>query len=767
MIAARDNKKTGGNAMETASLEIYGMTCTLCSLSIEARLERLDGVISADVSFAGERAKIEYDGEKTGMAAIKDAIEALGFSVDRADSSVDPAALQHARLRRILIFSALFSLPLLIAMITGGLGICCQIIDPDAGSGFTRLMNTLRYNARFLHSWQFQLAMATPVQFIAGFGFYKSFLTALRTRVPTMDVLVALGSTATYFYSLYISLFDTQSYTLGMKNIYFESSALIITLVLFGRYLESSARGKTSRTIKELMRGSPKTARVIKDGEEAYVPVDAVMPGDIIAVNAGEKIPVDGVVTEGTSSVDESMLTGEHMPVIKRAGDAVSGAALNKTGAFRMRALKVGEETAYAGIVRLVEAAAQSKAPVQRIADRVSAVFIPFVLLCAAATFAVWFFVIFGHALFLLDLPLLYAVSVLVVSCPCALGLATPAAVITGMGSGAKRGILIKSGETLERACKIDTVVFDKTGTLTKGEPHIARAFFFGEVYDRNTLLKLAASAEKGASHPAAIAFEKAAKEHALTPESPDDFEETTGGGVKANADDHFILVGSTEFLTANGIDTGIAAEELKKTRGETIAMLAVDGVLSALFVIADTLRDSSAEAVKQLKANGIGVYMLSGDNAEAASETAAQLYIDNDCVIANVRPDGKVKEIEKLMAQGKTVAMVGDGINDAPALAAANIGFAIGGGTDVAVETGDIVILGDDLNSVPDAIGLSKKTMRKIKQNLFWACAYNAVMIPVAAAGHLNPIAGAAAMSLSSISVLLNSLSLSRFKKS
>ena len=760
----------GGAGLETASFEVYGMTCTLCSLSIEASLEKLDGVKSADVSFAGERAKIEYDGEKIGEDAIKKAVESLGFSIDRGDSAEsDPAVQVHKKLLHMFIFSTIFSLPLLIAMITGGLGICCQIIDPNAGSGFTRFMNTVRYEARFLHSWQFQLAMASPVQLIAGLRFYKSSYTALRTHVPTMDVLVALGSTATYFYSLYISIFDTQSYTLGMKNIYFESSALIITLVLFGRYLESSAKGKTSRAIKELMRGSPKTARVERNGEEIYLLVDDVVVGDIVYVRAGEKIPVDGVVLNGTSSVDESMLTGENMPVKKGAGDLVVGASLNKTGTFRMKALKVGGETAYAGIIRLVESATQSKAPVQRIADRVSTLFIPFVLLCAAATFIIWFFLIFDHALFLLDLPILYAVSVLVVSCPCALGLATPAAVITGMGRSAKSGILIKNGEALERACKIDTVVFDKTGTLTRGEPIITRTIFFGNLFDGDTLLRLAVLAEKGSTHPVAAAFMHEAKAHGFVPDDPcgaDEFFETPGGGVRVLTGGRIVIIGSEQFLLANGVDLSDAADKIGGGAcGGTIAMMAVDGALCAVFVISDTLRDSSAAAVKKLQEASLGVYMLSGDNTDAALITAWQAGIDPRNVISNVRPDGKVKEIERLKALGKTVAMVGDGINDAPALAASDIGFAIGGGTDAALETGDIVILNSDLESVPAAIRLSKKTMRKIKQNLFWACVYNAVMIPIAATGHLNPIAGAAAMSLSSISVLLNSLQLSQLR--
>ena len=757
---------------ENISLKVYGMTCALCSVTIEASLEKLDGISKAAVSFATEKAVFEYDTSKVELSEIKKIIESLGFSVEEKESKLknglSRSEIERNKLRNLFILSAIFSFPLILAMILGGIGFCHDYFDPTTQTGWGAFVDYLRYKTLILHDWRLQLAAATPVQFIIGARFYRNTYHALKAKKVTMDLLVALGTTATYFYSVYTSLFDV-AYTLGMKNIYFEASSVIITLVLLGKYLESIARGRTSKAIQTLSQLKPKTARVVIDGAEVDIPIEEVVAGDIIVVRPGEKVPVDGIITEGYSTVDESMLTGESVPVEKNESDFVSGASLNKFGTFRFKATKVGNETVLANIIKLVEQAQSSKAPIQKIADRVCSYFIPSVLSISAATFLIWYCIIYRHIFFLIDKPILYAVSVLVVSCPCALGLATPTAIMVGMGKGAQNGILIKNGEELETACKINTVVLDKTGTITTGTPEVTDIILLdivNGIYDEKDLLRLAAAVEKNSEHPLGNAiYEKGKGVSGFALYEAEKFEAVPGKGVSALVNGKKLLIGTQKFIEENKIQFKNREDILYPlhAQGKTTVLVAIDGILAGVIGLSDTIKKNSEEAVAALHKMGIQVYMLTGDNKSAAQSVADRVGIKN--VLAEVLPQNKAEEIEKLKSNGRIVAMVGDGINDAPALATANIGFAIGSGTDVAVETGDIVLLKDDLMTIPTAINLSKQTMRVIKQNLFCAFIYNAIGIPFAALGHLNPVIAAAAMALSSVSVLLNSLRLKRFR--
>lgn len=795
--------------MAVARLQVYGMTCSLCSITIEAALGKLAGITKSTVSYATEKAIVTYDETRAALPDIIKAIESLGFSVS-VKGEEDPkgkggGGKEIRKLRNRFILSALLSLPLFLAMLLGGLGFCHDAVYGAGNpSPFSELLSQLRVKTLILHSWRLQMALATPVQFIIGFRFYKNAFYALKARKATMDLLVVLGTSAAYFYSVRTSLLEEGLIIAGMRNIYFEASTVIITLVLLGKYLEAVAKGRTSRAIRSLMELKAKTARVLRDGVEAEVPAAEVQPGDIVVVRPGEKIPVDGVVTEGCSTVDESMLTGESVPAEKRELDTVIGASVNYNGTFKFRAEKVGEETFLARIVQMTEEAQSSKAPIQKIADRVAGYFVPFVLLASAATFAVWYFYIYERSVFFLSDALIYAVAVLVVSCPCALGLATPTAIMAGMGKGAQNGILIKNGEQLERAGKITTVVLDKTGTLTVGKPQVTEVIpAAGSSLSEAQILQLAAAAEKYSEHPLGKAIaeagakgagaefagtegagiEEAGTEGARTENAgakapgaeaagcsgmplAEDFEALPGKGVRAVVDGRAVLVGSALLLREHGVDPDGLEEELKslhRQNGKTAVLVAVDGVLQAVVGLSDKLRDSAKETVAVLHNMGLELILLTGDNRETAEAVAEQLGIRS--VIAEVLPERKAEEIGRLKQPGRVVAMVGDGINDAPALATADVGIAIGSGTDAAVETGDIVLLKDDLVGIPSAIRLSVKTMTVIKENLFWAFIYNLLAIPLAAAGYLNPVVAASAMALSSLSVLLNSLRLRRFK--
>ncbi|MDR3165319.1 MAG: heavy metal translocating P-type ATPase [Synergistaceae bacterium] len=780
---------------ETASLKIYGMTCTLCSVAIEAGVERLAGVDKAEVSYAAEKVLVEFDADLVTLSDIQRAVKGLGFSVDKVEAdeffaSSSRAMAEQRKQFMWLIASALLSLPIFICMFSEAAGFCHAYFDPASLTAWGKFAARVSWELSFLRDWRLQLSLATPVQFIIGAHFYRGAYHSLRARVLTMDVLVTLGSSAAYFYSLYICLSPYQAvlYKLGMKNLYFETSTTIITLVLLGKYLESLAKGRMSEAIRELVELRPKTARVMREGAEAYIPIEQVIQGDVLIVKPGEKIPADGVVLDGHSMVDESMLTGESLPVEKQEGDFVTGASVNQFGTFRFSATKVGNDTRLAEIIRRVEDAQSSKAPIQKIVDSVSALFIPLVLAIAALTFVVWFFVIYNGSLFVIDRAIICAVSVLVVSCPCALGLATPVAIMAGLSWGAKNGILIKNGEVLETLHKVKAVVLDKTGTITRGVPAVSDILLTKEgasLYGENEALRLAGLAESASEHPLGKAIHAKARELGLLRDDEDtlsDFEAVPGKGILCSITGKRVAAGNLSFVSQL---LGMAAMtetfedvDFQKihARGQTAVFVGIDGLPVAAIALADQVKDHSAQAVAELEALGAEVFMLTGDNRCAAESVARQVGIRN--VLAEVLPERKAEEIEHLKgwrepqarnakkrdAEGHSVvAMVGDGINDAPALVAADIGIAVGGGTDVAIEAADVVLPGNDLLALPSAIRLSKRTITKIRQNLFWAFIYNIIAIPVAFTGYLNPTVGAAVMALSSVSVLLNSLSLRR----
>jgi len=760
--------------VEAITLRVYGMTCTLCSITIEAALSKRKGILKASVNYASEKAVVEYDAANISLQDIKKSIEKLGFAVElngeaNTGAGVKIGDRERKKLLRLFILSAIFSTPLLLCMLSEGVGFCHDILDPGTKTGWSRTLYELRLKALFLHDWRLQLLSATPVQLLIGARFYRNAFRSVLAGKATMDLLVVLGTTAAYFYSVYIVFYQNYAYVSGLQSVYFEASTVIITLVLLGKYLEALAKGRTSKAIQELIDLRPETARILRGTDELDLPIDAVAVGDMIIVRPGEKIPVDGIIIEGNSAIDESMLTGESFPVDKKESDFVTGGSVNRFGTFRFKATKVGSETRLAGIIKFIEEAQGSKAPIQKIADRVSGYFIPFVIMTSLATFIYWYFVVYKQILFVINLPIIYAVSVLVVSCPCALGLATPTAIIAGMGKGAQNGILVKKGETLETAYKIDTVVFDKTGTLTEGIPEIDGIFILEKsraLYNENDILILAAVAEKKSEHPLGEAIYKRGKESAGAElPDPQSFKAVPGKGVYAEIENRNILIGTPAFLNENNIPVSDADTILSNiySEGKTTVLVSVDRSLIAVISLSDRIKESAAKAVEELKRMGIEVFMITGDNANAAETVGLKTGIEN--ILAEVLPEDKADEIMKIKSSSKTVGMVGDGINDAPALAAADVGFAIGTGTDIAVETGDIVLLKDDLLNIPNAIRLSKKTIRKIKQNLFWAFIYNVIGIPIAASGHLNPVVAAAAMTLSSISVLINSLSLKRLK--
>ncbi|AGK97472.1 heavy metal translocating P-type ATPase [Clostridium pasteurianum] len=757
--------------IESISLKIYGMTCSLCSITIESNLEKLEGIKKVNVSYSTEKAKLEYDSSKIELGNIKKKIELLGFSVGKnkekySSDGIDPSLIQENKLRNTFIISAVLSFPLILAMVLGGLGFCHDYIDPNSTTKIGAFIAYLRWRTLILHDWRLQFVLATPVQFIIGFRFYKNSFYALRARVATMDLLVAVGSTTAYFYSLYIVFFQRPAFLYGMRNIYFESSTVIITLVLLGKYLEAMAKGKTSKVIKTLMGLKPKNARVLRNDVEVDISIEKLLVGDIVIVRPGEKIPVDGIIIEGTSMVDESMLTGESIPVKKNEKDFVTGASLNKNGSFKFQATKVGDETVLSNIIKMVEEAQESKAPIQKIADKICGYFVPFIFLVAFSTFLIWYFIIYQSQL--LDIALINAVSVLVVSCPCALGLATPTAIIVGMGKGAQNGILIKNGEYLEKICKINTIVFDKTGTITVGKPAVTDVIILDKSheYDERKIIHIAAMAERRSEHPIGVAIYENGKE-IIDQQSAavESFEAIPGKGIEAVVKGKIVLIGTKKLMQENKIDLKNAETIFNsfQEEGKIAVFMAIDNNLISVLALSDKIKDKSKDVVPSLKKMGIEVYILTGDNKKTAFSVANKVGIEN--VMAEVQPGNKAEVIQKLMNKGKIVAMVGDGINDAPALATANIGFAIGTGTDVAIETGDVILLRDDLITLPLSIKLSKKTMDKIKQNLLWAFIYNLIGIPIAATGHLNPVLAAAAMGLSSISVLINSLSLKKFK--
>ncbi len=728
-------RKTGYDVANVkVELAISGMTCAACSARIEKNLNKAPGVAKASVNLASEKALIEIT---PGLATPEELIrivEKTGYgamlAVDRTGEEREDQRIAYRNLRVAFWSGVILTLPLVVQMLS--------LFIP--GSGF------------MLPVW-LQVTLATPVQFVVGWRFYKGAYHALRGGAPNMEVLVSLGTSAAYCFSLAVVVFRIPS------ALYFDSAALITTLILMGKVLEHKAKAQTSQAVRALVKLQPKTARVVRDGAETDVPVEQVVEGDEILVRPGESVPVDGIVQSGASSVDESMLTGESLPVSKSEGSAVFAATMNKTGAFRFRATKVGRDTALAQIIRMVDEAQGSKAPIQQLADKVSGIFFPIVLGVATATFLAWFFIAgFTHAL-------IYAVAVLVIACPCSLGLATPTALMVGTGKGAELGVLIKGGEALQQAHRITTVVLDKTGTITRGKPMVTDVHPFG--VQEEELLQIAASVEAGSEHPLGAAIVDHARAQDVALASVNDVKAIPGYGVEATIEGARVLIGNRSLMDRAGIDRSedyVDAAEWE-TQGKTALWVAQGGRLLGLIAVADTVRGTSAQAVADLRGMGIDVYMITGDNRRTAEAIASQVGLAPDRVLAQVLPEQKADEVKKLQQQGKVVGMVGDGINDAPALATADVGFAIGTGTDAAIETADIALLRGDLESVVNSVKLAKATMRKIRQNLGWAFGYNTLGIPLAAFGVVSPVIAGAAMALSSVSVVTNSLLLRRFK--
>lgn len=733
-------------ATEKAELDLIGMTCAACATRIEKGLNKLEGVSKATVNLALETASVEYNPSQLNIQDMISRVEKLGYEAKVKQEQMEEGISHRERAiekqKGKFIFSVILSFPLLWAMVN-----------------HFEFTSFLYLPEAFMNPWV-QMALATPVQFIVGKQFYIGAYKALKNKSANMDVLVALGTSAAYFYSVYLSILFIGSGT-HMVELYFETSAVLITLILLGKLFEARAKGRSSEAIKKLMGLQAKTATVIRAGTELEIPLEEVAVGDILLIKPGEKVPVDGEVVEGRSAVDESMLTGESVPVDKTAGDMVIGATINKNGSLKVKAQKVGRDTALAQIIKVVEEAQGSKAPIQRLADQISGVFVPIVVGIAIVTFLIWYLLVspgeFAQALEKF-------IAVLVIACPCALGLATPTSIMAGSGRAAELGVLFKGGEHLEMTHRITTVVLDKTGTVTNGRPVLTDVFTKGSMAE-DELLALVGSAEKQSEHPLAEAIVQGIKVRGISLEDPEDFQAIPGYGVKAVVNGRKIAVGTRKLMNQSGIDITHAAgrmESLEKA-GKTAMLVAVDGAFSGMVAVADTVKDSSKAAIKRLKDMGLEVIMMTGDNQRTAEAIAAQVGVD--FAIAEVLPEGKADEVKKLQKQGKHVAMVGDGINDAPALAVADIGMAIGTGTDVAMEAADITLMRGDLNSIADAILMSKKTIKNIKQNLFWAFAYNTLGIPVAALGFLAPWLAGAAMAFSSVSVVLNALRLQRVK--
>ncbi len=727
--------QTEEGVSKTTKIDITGMSCAACAARIEKKLQSMDGINHAAVNLVTNKAVVDHNPSLTSTEDIAAAIEDLGYSAQKISletpALADTETSETQNLRLLLIASIILSSPLILGMILMLLGL----------------------EVRVLHDPYVQLILVTPVQFLIGYRFYKNAFLALRSGGSNMDVLVAMGTTAAYLFSVYNMIIG------DYHNLYFETSAFIITLILTGKYMEAVAKSKTTASIRALSGLQAKTARIVKDGTELDILVEEVQIGDIILIRPGEKIPVDGELIEGKSLVDESMLTGESLPVEKMPGDPVVGSTINKSGSFKFKTTRVGKDTVLAQIIKMVEDAQGSKAPIQKIADRVSGIFVPTIISIAFLTFLLQYWLGDG-----LTAAVTAAVAVLVIACPCALGLATPTAIMVGTGIGAENGIFIKGGEYLEIAYQIDTLVLDKTGTITRGKPEVTDIIVLGTMSERE-IIHMAGIAEKRSEHPLGEAIYNKAKDEVGELPDAENFEALPGLGLNVDWNEMNILLGNRRLMKYQDIDLSSSESflDVLEEDGKTAMLLAVNHNLEGIIAVADTVRENAAAAIKEIKSMGIEVYMLTGDNQRTARAISRQVEIDQ--VIAEVLPGDKAAKILDLKKQGKTVAMVGDGINDAPALAAADIGIAVGTGTDVAMETAQITLMRSDLRSIPLAIRLSRTTMKHIKQNLFWAFFYNIIGVPFAALGFLSPVIAAGAMSLSSVSVVSNSLRLRSFK--
>ncbi|MDH4162024.1 MAG: heavy metal translocating P-type ATPase [Nitrospirota bacterium] len=811
--------------METKKtvIPVKGMTCVNCAAAIQKDISRLAGVMNANVNFANEKAVVEFDPASVGLPKFIATINELGYKavtetvtipvidldatrvpeleqiaagidgviksrVNAGAGSVDieyvPGQISLRDIRRTIqkegfrLFeqaegrSALdiekearerelseLKTKLVISGVLAGLVMIGSMQDMFPVISFLPRRTM----------WFVLLALTAPVQFWAGRHFYQNAWASLKHGSSNMNTLVVVGTSAAFGYSAVLTFFpDLLGHTAGHGGVYYDTSATIITLILFGKFMEARAKSRAGEAIKKLMGLQPRTARVLREGAERDIPIEEVEAGDLIIVRPGEKVPVDGVIRSGSSSLDESMLTGESLPVDKRAGDTVIGATLNKTGSFTFEATKVGMDTMLSQIIRMVQEAQGSKAPIQRLADYISSIFVPTVIGISIVTFLAWYFL--GPVENRFTMALVNFIAVLIIACPCAMGLATPTAIMVGTGKGAEHGILFKNAESLERAQKIDTIVLDKTGTLTRGEPKVTDIVHSG--FDEREILSLAASAEKGSEHPLGEAIVRGAVERGISPDSADEFEALPGHGIRAMVRGKEIVLGNEKLFSDRGMDLGTLRTdgEQLSSQGKTPMFLAIDNRPVGIIAVADTVKEHSREAVARLKEMGLEVVMLTGDNRRTAEAIAKELNIDR--VLAEVLPQDKMDNVKKLQAEGRVVAMVGDGINDAPALTQADVGIAIGTGTDVAIEASDVTLIKDDLRAVADAIRLSKRTMATIKQNLFWAFFYNIIGIPVAAGALypffrllLNPMIASAAMAFSSVSVVTNSLRLKRFR--
>jgi len=727
---------------EEIDLNIMGMTCAACSARIEKVLNRLDGVENATVNLALETGRISFDPTVLSSDDFIKKIQSLGYNAEfkkeQHGEKVDHRKEEIKKKTRLFIVSAVLSLPLLWTMV--------------AHFSFTSWM----YVPEFLMNPFVQWALATPVQFWIGWAFYKGAYFALRNKSANMDVLVALGTSAAYFYSVYLVISNLEHSGSHSSGLYFETSAVLITLILLGKVFEARAKGRSSDAIQKLMKLQPKMAIVERDGITQEVPVDEVRIGDILMIKPGSSIPVDAEIISGNSAVDESMLTGESLPVDKATGDVVYAATVNANGTLRVKARNIGKDTVLSSIIRVVEEAQGSKAPIQRLADRISSIFVPIVVGIAALTFIAWYF-IFSPGDFAKALE--STIAVLVIACPCALGLATPTSIMAGSGRAAELGVLFKTAESMENTKHIDTIVLDKTGTITNGRPEVTE-FVVEEGFESERIISLAAAAESLSEHPVATAITAYGDAKNLSVES---FEAIPGHGIRAKVEDSNLLIGTRKLLNESKIFFEDARASELESQGKTVMFMAMDGKYAGLIAVADTVKKSSASAIAKMKEMGLRVVMLTGDQEGTARAIASQVGVEE--VFAGVLPTEKANVVAKLKADGRRVAMAGDGLNDAPALATADVGMAMGTGTAVAMEAADITLMQGDLLRAVDAIQMSRLTVRNIKQNLFWALAYNAVGIPIAAAGFLAPWVAGAAMAFSSVSVVLNALRLQRAK--